>query len=214
MRTPSTTSSLVRRVKVDGRDESALLDPARIFVRDEVLTRPSPVPASPGVYAWYFDEIPPTVPVDGCHQTRFGTLLYVGISPSAPPAGGGRQSRQTLRKRLRQHYRGNASGSTLRLSLGSLLAEQLDIQLRRVGRTERLTFADDEAVLSRWMAERSRVCWVEHDSPWILEGAIIANLTLPLNLKQNSRSAFYSGLKEARAVQRRRARQLPVLPRR
>jgi hypothetical protein len=42
-------------------------------------------------------------------------------------------SRQNLRKRLRYHYRGNAYGSTLRLTLGALLNEQLIIQLRRVG---------------------------------------------------------------------------------
>lgn len=54
-------------------------------------------------------------------------LLYVGISPKAPPSNGGAPSRSTLRKRLQTHYRGNAEGSTLRKTLGCLLAGQPDI---------------------------------------------------------------------------------------
>jgi hypothetical protein len=48
-------------------------------------------------------------------------LLYVGISPK-PPSAVGTPSRQTLRSRLRYHFRGNAEGSTLRLSLGCLFS--------------------------------------------------------------------------------------------
>jgi hypothetical protein len=31
-----------------------LLRPQRLWTRSEVLSRPSPVPKAPGVYAWYF----------------------------------------------------------------------------------------------------------------------------------------------------------------
>ena len=110
----------------------ALLHPDRLTSGGEVLARPSPVPAAAGVYAWYFDQVPPGVPVRGCHSMSDGGLLYVGISPKAPPRAGGTPSRQTLRTRIRYHYRGNAAGFTLRLTLGSLLAERLGIQLRRV----------------------------------------------------------------------------------
>ena len=48
-------------------------------------------------------------------------------------------------------YRGNAYGSTLRLTLGCLLADQLGIELRRVGSGTRLTFGDGEQALSEWM---------------------------------------------------------------
>lgn len=41
-----------------------LLCPARLFSRDEVLSRPSPISKSPGDYEWYFREIPPDVPTD------------------------------------------------------------------------------------------------------------------------------------------------------
>lgn len=46
-----------------------------------VLDRPSPVPRLPGVYAWYFAEVPPGVPTEGCHRALEYTLLYVGIAP-------------------------------------------------------------------------------------------------------------------------------------
>jgi hypothetical protein len=75
----------------------ALLHPDRLTSGDEVLACPSPVPAAAGVYAWYFAQVPPGVPVRGCHSTSDGVFLYVGISAKAPPRGGGTPSRQTLR---------------------------------------------------------------------------------------------------------------------
>jgi hypothetical protein len=45
-------------------------------------------------------------------------------------------SKQALSHRVRYHMRGNAEGSTLRLSFGCILADQLGIELRRVGSTE------------------------------------------------------------------------------
>ena len=47
-----------------------------------------------------------------------------------------------MRERIRYHYQGNAEGSTLRLTLGCLLSEELDIELRRVGSGKRMTFAE------------------------------------------------------------------------
>ena len=47
-----------------------------------------------------------------------------------------------MRERIPYHYQGNAEGSTLRLTLGCLLSEELDIELRRVGSGKRMTFAE------------------------------------------------------------------------
>ncbi len=46
------------------------------------------------------------------------------------------------------HYAGNAEGSTLRKTLGCLLADELGIELRRVGSGTRKTFVDGEHRLS------------------------------------------------------------------
>ncbi len=191
-----------------------LLAPARLWTRAEVLWRPTPEPAAPGVYAWYFAAAPPGVSVEGCHWVDGTVLLYVGISPKRPPVNGTQPSRQTLRSRVRYHYRGNAYGSTLRLTLGVLLADELGIGLRRVGSTgSRLTFGDGEAALSGWMAEHARVCWVVDPQPWLLETRLIEGIDLPLNLGQNAHGSFHGRLSQARARQRELARTLPILPR-
>jgi hypothetical protein len=109
-----------------------------------------------------------------------------------------RTSTQNLRKRVRYHYRGNAAGSTLRLTLGCLLG----LELRRVG--------SGEATLSQWMADNARVCWIERSEPWDLESKLISQLDLPLNLDQNRHNAFHSRLKELRAQARQRARELSI----
>lgn len=175
-----------------------LARPDRLWSAREVLVRPSPVPAEAGVYGWHFDEAP--------HPgLRAGRLLYVGIAPRRMAT---RVSTQNLRKRVRYHFRGNAAGSTLRLTLGCLLG----LELRRVGSGQRMTFGKaGEAELGRWMAEHARVCWVTCPEPWQVESDLISRLDLPLNLDQNRHNGFHPHLKELRAQARQRARELPIL---
>jgi hypothetical protein len=137
----------------------ALLRPTSLYTAEAVRSRPCPVPASAGVYAWYFDSVPPGVPPDGCHAVDGAFLFYVGISPKAPPANGGPPSRQTIRSRIRYHYRGNAAGSTLRLTLGCLTAGELGIGLRRVGSGSRLTFGKDGEATLTACVQRPMACW-------------------------------------------------------
>lgn len=178
-------------------EATALVNPVRLWSAQEVLVRPSPVPAAAGVYGWHFEQSPHP-------DLEAGQLLYVGI---APRYMANRTSAQNLRKRLRNHYRGNAAGSTLRLTLGCLLG----LELRRVGSGKKATFGKaGEAALSHWMAENARVCWIEDDEPWVLESQLISRLDLPLNLDQNRHNAFHGHLKELRAQARRRARELPI----
>src|SRR6516165_3685858 len=113
---------------------------AKLFSRSECLSKPRPIPRASGVYGWYLKYIPRGVPTLECERRDGLTLLYVGTAPKAPPATGGRASRQTLRSRIRYHFQGNAEGSTLRLTLGCLLARELGITLRRVGSGKRMTF--------------------------------------------------------------------------
>jgi hypothetical protein len=186
-----------------------LLGPERLWRSAEVLGLPCPVPPAPGVYAWYVRPPVPGVAVAAAHRVDGYDLLYVGISPKRP--GRGTPSRQTLRGRIRYHCRGNAEGSTLRLTLGCLLSEQLGIELRRVGSGRRLTFGPGESVLSEWMGEHARVCWLPTPEPWGVETALIDRLDLPLNLDQNRSGSFWARLSALRAEHRRRARALPVL---
>ncbi len=58
-----------------------LTHPTVLHSRSDVLGKPCPVPQASGVYAWFFNSIPPNVPTDGCVTKDQKTLLYVGISP-------------------------------------------------------------------------------------------------------------------------------------
>ena len=191
------------------KTSDTLLSPPRLWSAQEVLTTDR-APRRPGIYAWYFREIPPGVPTEGCITALGCTLLYVGISPQCPPANGRKPSQGTVRSRLRSHFRGNASESTLRQTLGCLLAAQLGIELRRVGRGERLTFGTGEARLSEWMGQNALVCWAETREPWIVEDRLIRAVCLPLNLHQNAVHPFHSALSACRAAAKLRARQLPI----
>ncbi|CAM5545150.1 hypothetical protein AQI96_42100 [Streptomyces canus] len=178
-------------------EATALASPGQLWSAQEVLVRPSPVPAAAGVYGWHFKQSPHP-------ELDAGRLLYVGIAPRFMAS---RTSTQNLRKRVRYHYRGNAAGSTLRLTLGCLLG----LELRRVGSGKRMTFGMvGEATLSQWMADNARVCWIEQSEPWGLESQLISQLDLPLNLDQNRHNAFHSRLKEIRAQARQRARELLI----
>jgi hypothetical protein len=188
-----------------------LLHPVRVWSAGEVLRRPCPVPAAPGVYGWYFKELPYPIDTRGCVALADLTLLYVGIAPKAPPRNGRAGSRQTLRSRIRYHYKGNAAGSTLRLTLGCLLSDRLGIQLHRVGSGTRLTFAEGEHRLSAWMAGNAFVTWVATPEPWATERELIAAVDLPLNLDQNRHNAFHAELTRRRAQARAAARALPVV---
>ena len=193
-------------------DVARFLTPERLWRWDEVLQRPCPIPAAPGVYGWWFDRPPAVMDTTGCRTWQGLTLLYTGISPKRPPRNGRPPSKGQLRQRLTTHFAGNAEGSTLRKTLGCLLADELGIELRRVGSGKRRTFVRGEQVLSDWMAEHAFVSVVEHPRPWELEDRLIATLDLPLNLEGNSRNAFHAALTEVRRLAVAAAKELPVLP--
>lgn len=168
------------------------------------------MPSEPGVYAWFFTGLEGIVPTDSCvfHDGKF--LMYVGIAPRRTPSNGKPPSTQRLRNRIRYHFRGNAEGSTLRLTLGCLLSERLGIELRRVGSGKRLTFGAGEARLSQWMDDHAFVAWSTSNEPWQVEHDLIKSTALPLNLDMNSHHPFHEVLTKCRRLAKARARELPV----
>lgn len=179
---------------------SRIARPDRLWSRSECLARPSPVPKVPGLYGWYFRELPPCVAASGCVHSQGCALLYVGIAPTRPFGIDGRPSTSSLRSRIRTHYSRNAEGSTLRLTLGSLLAASLG--LRRASSTSK-SFGNGEHKLSEWMAANAYVSWIEHSEPWLIEPAVIASLDLPLNLAHNPAHPFRAQLLHARSKLKR-----------
>jgi hypothetical protein len=184
---------------------SSISNPKKIWSRSEVLSRPNPIPTKNGIYAWYFSSIPPQVPVEACNFFEDKTLLYVGISPK------NESSSQDLRKRVTTHFRGNAEGSTLRLSLGVLLSKISGFDLRRVGSGKRKTFTHlGEQWLDSWMEENAHVLWVEHEMPWNVEKEILSKFSLPLNIQDNEHHHFSKRLSCLRVKAKKEADELPI----
>ena len=182
--------------------------PGRLFSRGEVLRRPSPVPISNGLYAWYFREIPTVIPTEGCLKVDGCSLLYLGI---APDKANKPQSRASLLSRIRQHYRGNAEGSTLRRTLGVLLEKKSGLPLRRVGSGRRITLTHaGERWLDEWMEQNAFVAWTVHPDPWTIEHELLRKLSCPLNIMDNGHNPFASILKRMRIEALQRARALPI----
>lgn len=190
---------------IDMPTTSLLINPPVLYSRSTVLSQPCPVPQDRGLYAWFFKEVPPSVPIDGCVAKDGMTLLYVGISPK------NETSTQNLRKRITNHYRGNAEGSTLRLTLGTLLLEQSDFPLRRVGSGKRMTFTHlGEQWLDDWMEENAFVAWVKHQAPWEVESEIFKAVPLPLNIQDNDHHTFAKKLSTMRSQAKKEARELAI----
>ena len=160
-------------------------------------------PREKGVYAWWFAPGALPVPTDGYAMADGRELLYVGIAPRKPSLAG-RESASRLRARLTTHARKDASRSTLRLSLGALLLDELGLTLGI--RSGRLNWGPEgELELTRWMNEHARISWVVDDEPWTLESELLAGISLPLNVDGRS-DAFATSLSELRQHLRRDAR--------
>jgi hypothetical protein len=119
--------------------------------RATALSAQCPLPRSPGVYAWFFKNLPPAVPVINCLRDHGRAMLYVGIAPDKP---GKRISKQTLRSRIRLssawECRGFESG----------------FPLRRVGSGHRMTLTPPgEQWLNNWLDYNALIYWRQHDEP-------------------------------------------------
>ena len=86
------------------------LSPDKLWTRAEVLSKPCPVPQEGGVYGWYFDAVPPGIVAANHHTVGKASLLYVGISPKAPPKNGAKPSKQTMRERYPLSLSGQCRG--------------------------------------------------------------------------------------------------------
>lgn len=204
MTEPSSAAALV----------AALTAPQRLYTRDDALASPSPIPDGNGIYGWYFDPVPAGVPAGGCHAWQGRTMLYVGVAD-------GRAGAHGLRGRIRRHFgataSANASRSTLRLTLGCLLADHLSLRLGwwTSGRAKpRLTWLDGgEQRLSDWMATHAVVCAVPAHLETMDERHVIALLDLPLNLQHNGGHPFHVELDRLRRDHRSRCGRPPTGPR-
>lgn len=181
--------------------------PNILYSRFDLQESPKLIPTENGIYFWWIKNLPEIVPLEDCIQLEEYYLVYSGISPDKK---GKPNSKSTLRTRLRTHYFGNAEGSTLRRTLGILLAHQSGFPLRRVGWGKRMTFTHlGEQWLDHWMEENTRISWVLDPEPWVLEENMFKSVSLPLNLKGNEH-VFKNTLSTLRKEAIHQARMLEI----
>jgi hypothetical protein len=184
-------------------EAAALTAPGGLTHLEDVRT----VPRVKGIYAWWFAPDALVVPDAPYVRAAERELLYVGIAPKKPSAAG-RPSSSTLHTRLATHARNNASRSTLRLSLGVLLADTLELTLR-LQRGRPTWGIDGELRLTNWMHEHARISWVALDTPWIVEDEMLSSVPLALNIDGRD-DAFASSLSLRRSAARATARRATI----
>jgi hypothetical protein len=143
---------------------------------------------TPGMYSWWIDEVGAADLTSGLgHQVEAG-LVYAGLAGTT--RSGGSSSSNTLWGRIATMHLGkNHQFSTLRFSVGSILAEangEADI---------------DEVELTRWMHAHLRVVPIpvaDADTLGDLETAILADLDPPLNLAKVSKTPLRQRLSALR----------------
>lgn len=180
-----------------------LLRPTTIMPVAKLIDQLDTIPAESGLYGCWFKTLPPQVPSAGCLQVDNWTLLHIGVSPS----GHNQKTTRHLRKRLADHLSGGANRSTLRMSLGCLLSEQLNLRLAPHGASKYLTFGAGEQRLSHWLQQHTGISWVVHSQPWSIKPDILNRYVLPLNIKANDHP-FVATLKHLREQARLEARKI------
>ncbi|WP_223624098.1 GIY-YIG nuclease family protein [Microbacterium sp. EST19A] len=168
-----------------------ILSPASLHAVAEVRSSPT----CPGIYGWWMKRGALDIP-DAPYQEKDGhQLLYVGISPRRPSAAG-RTSKSTVRDRLVTHATKDASRSTLRRTLGVLLADDLGLTLG-VHRGREHYGSEGEALITQWLVANARVAWAVDPAPWEAEEEMLAQATLALNLDGRS-DAFARSISDRR----------------
>jgi hypothetical protein len=181
-------------------DAARLLSPDALTNLVDVTT----VPRKKGVHGWWFTPGVLAVPSIAYTTAEGRELLYVGIAPRKPSAAG-RESASHLKARITAHATKDASRSTLRLSLGVLLADELGLVLG-IHKDRANWGPAGELELTRWMNQHARISWVVAEAPWVIEDELLAQASLALNVDGRT-DAFAASLSARRKQARRAARQ-------
>jgi hypothetical protein len=176
------------------------LHPSRSVVDDETIGRDVR-----GVYGIFFaeeervlercgyldfDDRMPVV-VDGAH------LLYVGASVDP------------LRRRVLSHLTGNTKGSSLRMTLGALFADDLDLDPISNPRRNYYEFGFGENRLSDWIIGNTSVGFYASDDPYGAERRILTSVAVPLNIDWRKKHRYSRFLMNLRGVVCGRAARWP-----
>ena len=180
----STTPQPVRRRGASARelhDALMTLDttPVLIAARDWPATLTGL--NGPGLYAWWADEPGARMLATGLGVQLPAGRIYAGQT-GATKWPSGTTGRMTLAKRITtNHLNGRIAGSTFRLTLAAILADELNLTMLA---PQRLSPSSEQA-LSAWMRAHLHVAvhpFPDPDALADLEDRLLAQLDPPLNL--------------------------------
>lgn len=152
----------------------------------------------PGLYAWWVDERGAADLSGGLEGQVKPGRIYAGQA-GATKWPSGEAGKATLRGRISsQHLGGNVRGSTFRLTLASVLADELRLPLMGPRNITRV----GESKLSRWMQGHLAVAvhpFEERDALADLEHRVLVELDPPLNLDGRPASDIRIALRRLRS---------------
>ena len=161
-----------------------------------LLVNSALIPEEAGTYLVFVDSRQPLL--ERCGYLEFDkalpasidgfNLMYVGATGD------------NLRSRVMAHLYGNTRGSSLRMTLGVLLADELGLE--PVGDPHRsyFEFGDGELRLTDWLRANTRIAWHVSDEPFVTEKELLRSLPIPLNITDRKRHAFSRYLMALRCV--------------
>ena len=157
---------------------------------------PTLLPAKSGAYFVFFDsgqlllersgylEFDQTFPL-----SRDGfDLLYVGATADS------------LRLRAMQHVVGDSRSSSLRMTVGALVADDLNLDPVGDGSRTYFNFGDGERRLTEWLCAHTRVAVHVTDQPFVFEKALLRSLAVPFNISDRKRHPYSKYLMNLRAL--------------
>lgn len=152
----------------------------------------------PGLYVWHVDAIGAEQLSAGLGHAVMPGRIYVGQAGAR--SSGGSSSSATLKSRIGgNHLNGNIGGSTFRLSLAAILADELGLEKTAAGKLGQAS----EAELSQWMrAHLAAAIFAIPDRSLIgsIEEAVVRRLDPPLNLRHCDPSPVRDRLTQLRTM--------------
>jgi hypothetical protein len=158
-----------------------MLDKIQSFIEDmkyfDPLTdNPISLPSKSGFYIMCLKEnVNLPSPLKEAHFSKYKGLkvLYVGITTAVKGIKG---------RDYRNHFNGNAGGSTLRKSLGVLFNYKLIPRDKNLNTNKKKFSKEDENILSEWMKNNIIFYYKVFNDPKSIEQELINLFNPPINL--------------------------------
>jgi hypothetical protein len=122
-----------------------------------LLADRSKIPDEPGIYAWWFKDALPEIPLDGTLPLDGHHLLYVGIAPRKPRHQGQKAGAHCAGVSCAIIWGTGWASSTLRRSLAMLLKSGLDLDISRNTADKLVMSRSDEDRLTDWLIANAAV---------------------------------------------------------